>query len=313
MQTPGDCTTVKLGLHKAKKRCLGLIVRHLVCQSLCMWAEGSWLRSTNYVATASFFAVVQEKWSKTWPEDWGISKLVPTQRCQGKIARSHPAQSVREDFLREVASGLWKRAEGSLKREKAGQRGTHTQCLRENMDLSTKSSCVVGARAEHLGMQTMLGWRYFVWRALWTPWGVSTVKYLPTVYTGIQWSHHCGLYVVKLFCLVFCQLDTSQGKLKKKKLPSNWPVGKSMGQLLDWPKPMPHPQPVPPLVSACSFPVWLPWFLSSIPSCSHAFPWFGMLLSYLTVTREKGASGASRESHLLGVEARGDMFRPYGE
>lgn len=100
---------------------------------------------------------------------------------------------------------------------------------------------------------------------------------------------------------------------KKKKLPSNWPVGKSMGQLLDWPKPMPHPQPVPPLVSACSFPVWLPWFLSSIPSCSHAFPWFGMLLSYLTVTREKGASGASRESHLLGVEARGDMFRPYGE
>ena len=59
--------------------------------------------------------------------------------------------------------------------------------------------------------------------------------------------------------------------------------------------------------------MWLPWFLSSIPSHSHAFPGVGTVLSYLAATREKGASGASRESHLLGVEARGDMFRLYRE
>lgn len=44
----------------------------------------------------------------------GMSKLLPTPRCHGKIGRSHPAQSVREDFLREVAIELVKK----------GQRGT---------------------------------------------------------------------------------------------------------------------------------------------------------------------------------------------
>lgn len=122
-----------------------------------MWAEGSWLRPTNYVATASFFAVVQEKWSKTWPEDWGISKLIPTERCHGKIARS-----VREDFLREMASELVEKGRGEPEGRESRAEGTHTQCPRGNMNLSTKSACVVGARAERLGMQTMLGLRYLI-------------------------------------------------------------------------------------------------------------------------------------------------------